>query len=521
MILRKPYAFFIKMFKPIHLFLSILVAYLIYLDNKILVFLNEYMHSITNVVEEKFSAGLNNIFLYIIPIIIICFLIIIFGVMFKKKKPNVFYFVSVFVYLIILVINIYTINFLGILENSVVSIKMTKLIHDLVLITMILSSVSFVFFLVRGFGIDFKRFNFNSDISKINITDSDNEEIEIDIDIDIDEKRRKRKEKFRNLKYLYLENKFFVNIGIIVGVVVITICIILAVVLKNKDNVEGIVYKVSNFNISIDNTIMINTDYEGKKITENYLIVVNARLRSDISNVSLYSKDFSLNIGDVIFKHTDKYSSSLYDLGTSYNQNILSKEFSNYLFIYEVPEKFLDSEMYFSYSNQGNIFKIRLNAKEYSPNSISITKNLKEEISFNDTIGNINFKINNYELKDKFLINYNYCVKENDCVSSIEYLTPSINKNFDKVILRLNVEYSADNKLNVNDFYDFFSQFGTINYKIGDKWYIQNSGFEEISSSKLKEKNISYIGVNEAVLNSDSIKLIFNIRGSKYEYILK
>ena len=33
MILKKPYAFFIKMFKPIHLVISILIAYLIYLDD--------------------------------------------------------------------------------------------------------------------------------------------------------------------------------------------------------------------------------------------------------------------------------------------------------------------------------------------------------------------------------------------------------------------------------------------------------------------------------------------------------
>ena len=36
MILRKPYAFFIKIFKPIHIFLSFLVVILIYKTNNIL-----------------------------------------------------------------------------------------------------------------------------------------------------------------------------------------------------------------------------------------------------------------------------------------------------------------------------------------------------------------------------------------------------------------------------------------------------------------------------------------------------
>ena len=50
MILRKPYVLFIKIFKPIHIFMSILIAFLIYNTNKILNFLSNYIYSDNNVV---------------------------------------------------------------------------------------------------------------------------------------------------------------------------------------------------------------------------------------------------------------------------------------------------------------------------------------------------------------------------------------------------------------------------------------------------------------------------------------
>jgi len=73
MILKKPYAFFIKMFKPIHIFLSLITLFLINLENNILKFLNSYMHIMDNNVEKNVIESLINNFLYIIPIVIIIF----------------------------------------------------------------------------------------------------------------------------------------------------------------------------------------------------------------------------------------------------------------------------------------------------------------------------------------------------------------------------------------------------------------------------------------------------------------
>ena len=101
--------------------------------------------------------------------------------MFKKKKPVTFYVVNVFSFIVIIIINMYASNFLGVLEESIVSVKSVKLIHDLILLNMIIESIIFIFFVVRGMGINFKKFDFDSEISKFDISESDKEEFELDI----------------------------------------------------------------------------------------------------------------------------------------------------------------------------------------------------------------------------------------------------------------------------------------------------------------------------------------------------
>ena len=520
MIFKKPYMIFIKLFKPIHIMLSIGVAYLIYLDSNILSFLNTYISSRTNLVEENVRDILINKFIYIIPIIIIVFSLIILGIMFRNKKPIAFYLINIFAYIAILVVSLYTDNFLGVLEHSVVSIRVVKLIHDLVLISMIIEGISFAIFVVRGMGINFKKFNFDSDISKFDISENEKEEFELEITHDIDETKRKRKKKFRNLKYKYLENKFKINILISIVFIIIVSFIFIITSLKNSNyKKEGNVYYINGISIGVDDSIILNTDYSGKKITDNYLIVVNCKIKSNSRNDKVSLSDFSLQIGKSIFKPTTKYSNYLTDIGNVYDESLLKLDYVNYLFVYEIPEESTNKNIVFNY-NVGNKLSVKLNPRKLIYNDISISKNIGEYIDFKDSIGDINFKIDDYEIKEQFKFNYNYCIKKDDCIMSIEYIKPSIDKNFDKVILRLNVDYN-DNTDRIKSFYKLFSMYGIINYNIGGNWYSQNGAFEEIKSSKVNAKNNVYIGVNSNIIIADSIKLVFNIRGSRYEYVLK
>ena len=521
MILRKPYAFFIRMFKPVHIAMASMTIYLLYLENKILSFLSNYIYSAENVVGQKLRETLFSNYIYIFPIIILFFSLLTLGIMLKKKKPITFYMVNIFAYVVVLVINVYTNNFLGVLEKSIVSIKIAKLMHDLVFIAMAIETVSFIFLIVRGIGINFKRFDFDSEISKFSINESDKEEFEVNVNVDINESRTNFKRKLRKLKYRYLENKILVNLCICIFIGLISALIVVRIISQRRYNKEGIVYETSTFNFSVNNSYLLNKDFRNNKITDNYLVVVSAKLQSNFSSKSLYVKDFSLEIGEAVFKATTKYANNLLDLGTTYKESILTREFVNYLFVYEIPEKFMETEMDFSYNDMGNKVSIRLNPKRVNSSKISVTKKVGESISFKELLGDIEFKINSFDISDKYSLEYNYCIKKDDCVKSYEYLKPSIDKNYDKYILRVNVEFSDKSELNTKSFYDFFSRFGSIYYKIGDEWYSQNSGFEQIVSNKTNTQNNEYIGINSIINDASSIKLVFNIRDSAYEYVLR
>ena len=74
MILRKPYAFFIKIFKPMHIFMSVLIVFLIYKTNNILSFLNQYIYSNESVIGKPIREMLISKELFIIPILMIVLL---------------------------------------------------------------------------------------------------------------------------------------------------------------------------------------------------------------------------------------------------------------------------------------------------------------------------------------------------------------------------------------------------------------------------------------------------------------
>lgn len=521
MILRKPYVLFIKLFKPMHIFMSVLIALLIYNTNKILTFFSNYIYSDSNVVGQSFKNDLVNNLLFIIPIILIIFSLIFFGIMFRKKKNVLLYFINVFCNIVILIINIYCSNFLGVMEENVISIKLVKLNHDLIFINMIIEVVLFIALLIRGLGFDFKKFNFGSDISKLDINEIDKEEIEVNINIDFDDKKRERRKKIRHLKYLYYENKTIINIAVIGFVFLISIITIVVIVNKEKLNVEGTIYNIGKFNLKVDETFLMTDNYKGKKITEDYLIVTKISLQTNIKSFTLFLDDFSLKIGDSIFKPNIEYANELIDIGVMYKESILQSTYDNFILIFEIPEKYIESDMILGYNNEGYETLIKLNPKKYISKEINESNKMNELLSFKSPFEGITLQIKKFDINKSYKINYNYCIKDNDCLPSIEYLKPTLNENFDKVLLMLEYEYKNNSNFESNTFYDFFGKFGAIYYKKGDKWYSQNSSFEQIKSKKTSNKNTVYIGVNEKIMDSDSIKIVFKIRDSKYEYILK
>ena len=186
MILKKPYAFIIKYFKLIHFLLTLLIAYLIYKTNSILDFVTNYISSNTSVVGQNLTDNLFNSLCFIFPILIIICALIFIGIMYKKEKPFMFYIINIFIFIFFLIIFGYSFNVIKEMQSVIVDIRIIKIIHDLLIILIGVEAISFITFLIRAVGFDIKKFDFLSDINKLDINESDKEEFEFNINIDFE-----------------------------------------------------------------------------------------------------------------------------------------------------------------------------------------------------------------------------------------------------------------------------------------------------------------------------------------------
>ena len=75
--------------------------------------------------------------------------------------------------------------------------------------------------------------------------------------------------------------------------------------------------------------------------------------------------------------------------------------------------------------------------------------------------------------------------------------------------------------LDTENLYYFLNSFGTIYYKIGDKWYNHKIDSKLVRPKMKTEQGIYYIEVNKDVEKASNIYFTFTIRNFTYEYVLK
>ena len=501
MIIKKPYLFFLKHFKLINILLSFIIGYLIYIDDKLLRFLNKYVY--VNDTKVHILDSINTNYLIIIPIIICIMSIILLSIMFKKNKPVKFYFINIFLFIAIIVINSFIIGFMDKISREIVPIKYIKFARDLKLISIIIETISAVYLFMRGVGLNIKKFDFSSDVSNITISDDDNEEVELFLDVDNIRLKKQRKIRLNKLKIKYLENKFKINSIFIIVTLLISLVSFYEFYLKKYINLkeENTFYEYKDLSIKVNSSYYSRKDFLENVISDKYLIVVNISIKEENK---ILLNEFNLKINNVIFKPIENYYDYYVDLGNRYEENI-SKNYKDYILIFEVPKKYIKKNAIFSIYN----INIKLKLK-----NLDVLKSDEKVLSIGEsaTIDDSYFNIKNYDIRDEFIIEYPYCYN-GGCVDSIEHLRGTISENFDKCLLKLNIDS------NIN-FYTFFNNFGSILYRINGVEYVQESDFEQVKSKYLNYNDI-YIGINKDIINADFIKLIFKKRNIKIEYILR
>lgn len=532
MILRKPYAFLIKHFRFMHMILSICIFYLIFRTSKMISFINEYIEKTISVVGDEIIGTLFDVGVLLLPILILVFSAILLAVMTVKQKPRLFYILMIIVHIAIGAVYIYAYSNFSLMEKTIIDMRTVKTVRDLLLYVIIAQSAFSVFAVVRGVGFDIRKFNFNNDLQDLEISIEDNEEFEVALDFDLNDKKRYGKKMLRYAKYWVKEHRLIVNSLLAVISVIAVTTIGINISKKPRSFTEGESFYAGNFEYTIVDSYILNTDLNGKVlISDNaYLVVVDVQILSNEQEpTELNLGTVELDIAGDKYYHNPKYEYQLNDLGVVYkNTKIGIKEPERHLLVFEVPATTSNSNMKIGFRDvmRNETIYARLSPDKFNEEVTVHQYDLGETLDFSDsTLKNTTLKIDSYEIRNKFSLKYTYCSPQKDCLESVEYLTPNIfSSNYNKSLLKLKGNFKLDENINsrdIKDIYSVFKSFMTIEYVIDGETRYQKVYLGEVTSKKVIQENIYYIEVLQEIKIADEITLIFKVRDQEYKYHLK
>lgn len=354
MILRRPYAFLIKHFKIIHLTIFILLAYLTIKASRIVNFFKDYISYNGNL--EIISSNYISTFIFVAAILIVALSLTIYFLMRYKQKPRALYITIIIITLLSSILSFYLYTQIRTLEVTSMTAREIRFLRDISRFNYWGLFLITIPALIRGLGFDIKKFNFTKDIADLKLEKEDSEEVEVATPINSDTIMTIGRKSKRELKYYYLENKFFINIILTVIIFILIIVFPVNKYVINRDLREGEILGTNTFNIKVIDSYF--SDYKRINLDSSYLII-------KFSAIGKASKT-SLNLDYITVKSKNKeYVPSLKyyyyfeDIGTGYRKEYLSTEtYTDYILIYNIDASDKKSSLTLNYL--GNERKIKL-----------------------------------------------------------------------------------------------------------------------------------------------------------------
>ncbi len=542
MILRKPYALFIKYFRLINLAMAVLMGILIYRTWVITGFLNSYIGNYLLATDDFVLGHYINFYSFIMALIIVILNVVILSVLFVKKKPKKLYIFSGILYILIIVM--YGVDYMILhgVNEVIWDVRLTKAVRDFTYVGLALQAACVVLVLIRATGFDIKGFNFGTDLQELDIQTEDNEEFEVAVEFDQNKIERKVRKGIRYVSYFYLEHKLLVNVCGIILVIIIAFTLFINRMIYRADYKQGHPFQASGVVVNIKQAFITSTDqfgeemmYENGKKTKNRVLLV---LKLDVKSVYndpdavLNTGLFNLRIRGRSYGQTTSYNKEISDMGTPYVQQKLTTDFKSYLLAFDLPRELANKKMVLKFNDNISYVKGELGAK-----NIYVT--LKQEdldkdkdeieavsgktLSFKGSLlENAKLKIDKVEVAKSFKTDYNFCYSTNKCYKSYEYVTPTTTGTYFKTVMKVKGTFESDQNANISGIAtlnDFLNKFAVISYQKNGGWYSHKIDSENISPA-VKEPDTYYIEVNKNVEGATTIYLLFKVRNYNYKYVL-
>ncbi|MBQ6324023.1 MAG: DUF4352 domain-containing protein [Bacilli bacterium] len=514
MIVRKPYAFLIKNFRKIHIFLLVLSLFVAYKLVNVNSFVNEFMRlgvydSYADPITKHITSTL---LLFTFLIAVGCGALIL--LLRYKKKPWKLYLVPFIEYTaMFFVLNIIRNFFLKATYD--VATTDLRFSRDLLLIFLIAQLPAIAIFVMRTLGMDLQKFHFNLDDEYLELNEDDREEIEINIDVDTNSFKRFFKRMWRNLEYFYNEHKLIcLGVLAIVGMVFVYNSY-KYIFVTNRIYKQGEIYSVNGYNMKINATYFTDKSYNGEIISKSSnFIIVDLEITNNSAPRKIDMNKFHLKSGTEDYTTTEKmYANEFQDLGNCYDRvrELKRDETVRAIVVYKVKAKHKKNSFTLFYQEDKVLRRIRLNVKDISKIKDSKKLELGDDLTFSLKNDEKSFSLDSYGF-DKTM---DYTVRS---CNTTKCFTKSDKYSANDGYLILKIDF-ASSDFEGKDMIDFSTKYGKIIYKNSeaeDEEIEFKYPFNRVATGKY-----IYTLVPDDMDESESIEIDYVIRNKRYKYKLK
>ncbi len=516
MIFRKPYAFLVKNFRKIHIFMLFLCAYIFYKNSQTRLFVTEFLNFGTyDMYNEPISRHIN-IFVILALLIVIALFITLVVLLKRKNKPWKLYLIPVVVYVFMFIVFIITTNFFATyLGDGTTGVRAVR---DLLLISSLGQYPVFIILLIRIFGIDINNFNFKMDQEYLELDSDDRDEFEININVDKHSFISGYKKFKRNAGYVYEEHKYLIRTTISAFLIIVIGYTIYNVFIVHRSFKQGSSFDIDGYTVIVNNSYYTDKDYKGDIISDSSnFVIVDLSIKNNALKRKLDLSRYHIMNGIKNYGYTVRtYGTDFDDLGeTSNSKDIKQDEKVDLILVFKVDKKLDKNGFVLGYQEYINgepfIRKIKLNIEDVSKiiekNNIKIGKktNIQEGSKKKD------LNVESIDIVDSAEYSYEECDDEDSCASEVG----TINVNSTEKIVE--IEFLSD-VFEGKDFIDFSSKYGKI-------YYIDNN---KTRSVKVKDAvgrkymgQYIYFKVPSEVLNAEKVNLVYVVRNRQYTLKIK
>ncbi len=464
MIIKKPYAFLIKNFRKIHIFLILIGIYVFIRTLGVIGFVNDFMQVGTyNVLADPITKHITTfmnigIFIMIVGSVALLFLLM------HKEKPWKIYLIPVITYILLFLVLGMVKGFFNTYQDNI-AVTNIRLSRDFLMIFMFGQIPSLAIFGMRVFGWDIKKFDFNSDLDTLDLSEEDREEIEVSLNFDINTIKRTYRRVVRNIGYFYKEHTKICRAIIAILAIILIYNAYIFIFVTHKTYKQGQPYNVSGYTFVVGDAYFTDKDVNGDVISkDSNFVIVKIKATNNEEARNLDTSNFHIRAGRKSYGGTDiTYEKEFSDIGKCYKKvtEIKKDESLEFIIVYKVDKKISKNRFDLYYQEQWGIYKsrkIQLKIKDIS--KVSKPKKLKLGEYFDVLLAGKeeSLSIENYKLTPSTTVYFNICSAIDECdLYEDDYSAPK-----DHLFMEM---YFSSDSYEAKNMIDFLKKYGRINYK--------------------------------------------------------